>query len=439
MNDNPFLPALEFSSADEIKSRQDELLQKQMTYLAGNSPYYQDVFARTGIHYTDILTLEDLEALPFTTKDDLQKHNDAFLCVPRNRIVDFITTSGTLGDPVTLGATAADLDRLAYNEAISFVCAGGGPGQVYQLMTTLDRRFMAGLAYFMGIKLMGAGVIRVGSGVPELHWDSIRRFNPDTMVVVPSFILKLIDYAHEHHIDFRRSSLKSAVCIGEPLRNADFTLNELGKRITDEWDIKLFSTYASTEMATAFTECTAGMGGHHHPELLIVEVLGQDDRQVGSGEAGEVVITNLGVEGMPLLRFRTGDICNFFPEPCSCGRKTIRLGPVVGRKGQMIKYKGTTLYPPALFQVLDGIGELENYLVEVSSDSLGNDRIVVSMGLKPGVPDITEKVKCLFQGKLRVIPDFSFRPAAELSAILMPPSDRKAVKFIDKRNKNIPS
>ena len=97
-------------------------------------------------------------------------------------------------------------------------------------------------------------------------------------------------------------------------------------------------------MGTSFTECGQGAGGHHHPELIIVEFLGENDHPVKEEEPGEVTITTLGVEGMPLLRFKTGDVCCHFTDPCKCGRATLRLGPVIGRKKQMIKYKGTTLY-----------------------------------------------------------------------------------------------
>ena len=126
---------------------------------------------------------------------------------------------------------------------------------------------------------------------------------------MPSFILKLIAYADEHKIDINSSSVKKAICIGENIRNADFSLNMLGKKITGSWNIKLFSTYASTEMQTAFTECVLGKGGHLQPDLLIVELLDESNQPVKAGEPGEVTITTLGVEGMPLLRYKTGDIC----------------------------------------------------------------------------------------------------------------------------------
>src|SRR5690606_32794216 len=119
--------------------------------------------------------IEDLRHLPVTTKDDLQKNNWDFLCVPRNQIIEYTSTSGTLGQPVTIALTENDLKRLAYNEAISFACADGQPSDLYQLMLTLDRQFMAGIAYYEGIRKLGAGIVRVGPGLPALQWETIER------------------------------------------------------------------------------------------------------------------------------------------------------------------------------------------------------------------------------------------------------------------------
>lgn len=153
-------------------------MKEQLAYLQANSPFYQRMFAENHIDISKINLLEDLQHIPFTDKKDLQLHNWDFLCVPKEQIVDYITTSGTLGDPVTFACTDGDLERLAYNEAVSFTCAGLGKSSVLQLMTTMDKRFMAGLAYFLGLRKMGAGVIRVGNGIPELQWDTIHRINP---------------------------------------------------------------------------------------------------------------------------------------------------------------------------------------------------------------------------------------------------------------------
>ena len=211
--DEIFKNDIEFASAEEIKALQERLLREDIAYLAANSPYYKRVFASYDINPADIQTIDDLQRLPFTEKKDLQLYNDDFLCCPKERIVDYITTSGTLGDPVTFGCSDKDLERLAFNEKKSFACAGLRPGNILQLMTTMDKRFMAGLAYFLGIRALGASIIRVGNGIPELQWDTIRRLKPDTIMCVPSFILHLIDYAERHGINYRESSIRRIIGI----------------------------------------------------------------------------------------------------------------------------------------------------------------------------------------------------------------------------------
>ncbi len=433
---NSFEPEIEFQPREVIKAFQEEKLKEHLAYLKAKSPFYQRMFMENNIEISDIKTLEDLTQIPVTTKEDLQKYNKDFICVPASEIRDYITTSGTLSDPTTFVCTDKDLDRLAYNEAISFAAAGGKAGDVYQLMTTLDKRFMAGYAYCLGIRMLGSGLIRVGNGIPELQWDTIQRLNPDTIICVPSFILRIVKYAEEHGIDYRKSSIKKAVCIGENLRNDDFSLNLLGKKIKEKWDIDLYSTYASTEMGTSFCECSAGQGGHHHPELIICELLDENNQPVKEGEVGELVVTTLGVEAMPLLRFKTGDIARFHYEKCSCGRTTMRISPIIGRKKQMIKFKGTTLYPASIFDVLDNTDYVVNYYVEVSSNEIGMDHVTTYIGVKEPKDEMIKDMKDRFRARLRVAPEVVFKEIDEIQKIVLPEIKRKPMKFVDLRNQD---
>lgn len=414
----------------EVQERQNEKLRDVLTYVSEKSSYYKRVLAESRVDIASIQTVEDISNLPFTTKDDLALYNDDFLCVPKSQIADFVTTSGTLSDPVAFYLTDADVERLAQNEAESFTCADGSGEDIYQLMTTIDRRFMAGLAYWMGARKLGAGMIRVGPGAPFLQWESIERFKPTTLIAIPSFIPKLIEYAEQNDIDFRASSVKSVICIGEPIRNPDFTLNELGKRITGQWDIKLYSTYASTEMGAAFTECSEGNGGHLNPDLLILEVVDDNGESVKDGEMGEVVVTTLGVEGMPLIRYKTGDLCNVYHQRCACGRDTSRLGPVVGRKQQMIKFKGTTIFPPAIFDVLDMVKEIDLYQVVISKNEFGNDNITILLSMQLQSEKFREMLHSLFKSRLRVSPEVQFITTQELSFRIYKQEKRKPEKLI---------
>ena len=427
------IPEIEKATADEIKIFQEDKLEGLLTYLNTNSKYYKRIFKKHNIDITTIKTLEDLRKLPTTTKEELQKYNDDFICVAKHEIIDYVTTSGTLGEPVTFALTENDLERLAYNEAISFACAGVKQKDVLQLMTTMDRRFIAGLAYFLGVRKLGAGIIRVGNGIPELQWDSIQKFKPSYLIAVPSFLLKLIEHAQKNDIDINASGVKGAICIGESLREDDFSANILNKKIKANWDIELYSTYASTEMNTAFTECEEQKGGHHHPELIIIEILNDTDNPVNDSEVGELTITTLGVEAMPLLRFKTGDMVKAHYSNCKCGRNTIRLGPVLGRKKQMIKYKGTTVYPPAMNNILNNFNEVENYIIEISHNTNGTDEILIKIATQTPTQVLTQNIKDHFRAKLRVMPKIEFHDKKIIQQLQFPKFSRKPVMVVDKR------
>lgn len=423
-----------FQAKDTVRAMQHKKLQELLQYLALYSPFYREMFAKNNIDISTVNTVADLQRFPVTVKENLQQRNYDFLCVGRDKIIEYSSTSGTLGSPVTIALTENDLERLAFNEYSSFICADGSDKDIYQLMLTLDRQFMAGMAYYSGIRKIGAGIIRLGPGVPSLQWDTIQRLKPTAIVAVPSFIIKLIHFAKEHGIDINASSVKKAICIGENIRNTDFSLNILGKKITDAWNIKLYSTYASTEMQTAFTECRESKGGHKQPELIILEMLDENNLPVKPGEPGEVTITTLGVEGMPLLRYKTGDICIAHEEPCACGRTSVRLSPVVGRKKQMIKFKGTTLYPPALFDLLNEMDNVLDYVAEVYSNEMGTDEVLLYIVPAQLTEECDRTIRANLQARLRVSPHVKYLSQEEIQKMQMPEAGRKIVKFIDKRS-----
>jgi phenylacetate-CoA ligase len=423
------------ASASTVKANviQEQKLQELLLYLSEYSPFYRKLFTKNHIDVAAIKTLADLPVLPTTNKEDLQQHNNDFLCVDPVKIIEYTSTSGTLGSPVTIALTENDLKRLTTNEYNSFLCADGTAADTFQLMLTLDRQFMAGIAYYSGLRKLGAGIIRLGPGVPSLQLETIQRLKPTAIVAVPSFILKLIKFAKDNNIDLNNSSVKKAVCIGENIRNTDFSYNLLGKKIAEAWNIHLYSTYASTEMQTAFTECRAGRGGHLQPELLIVELLDENNRHVASNMPGEVTITTLGVEGMPLLRYKTGDICISFEEPCVCGRTSLRLSPVIGRKKQMIKFKGTTLYPPAMFDLLNDMKDVIDFVIEVYSNEIGMDEVLFHLLPAKDSKACDNRIRAHLQASLRVSPHVTYITADEIKKMQFREAGRKEVKFIDSR------
>ncbi|MCB0698398.1 MAG: AMP-binding protein [Chitinophagales bacterium] len=426
-------PKLAFATVEEQRDHQLKELKKLLEYVNERSPFYQKLFKEHNINLDNIRSLEDMEFLPTTTKSDMQEHNWEFLCVSDEEVKEYTSTSGTMGKPVTIALTENDLERLSYNEQQAFICADGKPEDIYQMMLTLDRQFMAGIAYYHGIRKLGAALVRTGPGLPALQWDAIERLNSNSIVTVPSFMLKLIEFAHEHQIDLKKTPVKKAICIGESIRNADFELNTLGQKIHDEWPIHMYSTYASTEMQTAFTECNAGVGGHQQPDLVILEILDDHGKPLPAGQYGEVAITTLGVEGMPLIRYRTGDICTRIDSKCYCGRTASRLSPVLGRKQQMIKYKGTTIYPPAIFDILNELSYVKEYVVEAYTNELGTDELKIHVNTPLPADDCEAKLRPVLQSKIRVAPKLHFHTASAIQEIQFPAGTRKQVKFLDNR------
>jgi|25_taG_2_1085351.scaffolds.fasta_scaffold01740_2 phenylacetate-CoA ligase len=411
-------------------NKNKELLKKQLSYAVANSPFYIKRFTDSKIDIEAIQSYEEFRKIPITTKEDLQHYNQEFIAVKKDEIIDYVTTSGTLGNPVSFALNDADLDRLAENERQSFEMVGVRKSSVVQLTTTLDRRFMAGMAYFLGLRKLGAGIVRTGSGLPGLQWESIERFQPDFLVAVPSFLLKMIDFAKENGIDYKNSSIKAAVCIGEPLRNPEFSLNSLGQKLKDLWDIELFSTYASTEMGTAFTECEFHKGNHSLPDLIFAEVLDENQNPVEPGEIGELVVTPLQTQTMPLVRFATGDMVKFYGQNCECGRKSMRISTPVGRKKQMIKLKGTTLYPQQIINLLTAFQSLKIFVIEASLNENQTDEILIRI---PNDFTETSKLQEHLQAGLKVKVALEKTSVEKIEKMKFPKESRKPKLFHDYR------
>jgi len=423
---------IEFRSPSEMRRVQQNLLLEHLRYCAENSPYYGELFAEKGVDYKRC-SLEGLDELPLTGKEELAQRNDAFLAAPPEKIVDIVFSSGTTGLPTRIVYTERDLQRLAYNERRSFGSAGVTASDIVLLTCTMDRCFVAGLAYFLGVRSLGAAAIRNGHGTREGHLEIIQRVRPTVIVGVPSFLAKLGRYLLESGVDARATSVERLICIGEPVRDRNLDDAPLGRVLADLWDAEVHSTYASSETVTTFCECTALQGGHLHPDLGIVEILDDEGHAVEPGEVGEVVVTPLQVEGMPLVRFRTDDLSFLRDEPCSCGRRSPRLGPILARKKQMIKFKGTTLYPQPIAAALEDVpGVLEHY-VEVSSRDRLSDEVTVHVAVSD-VSWSAERIAERLLSRLRVKPSVVVEPIESIRDQVFSPRYRKPMRFVDRRS-----
>lgn len=421
---------LSFAPLSQQRAFQEKAFRDLLQYLDNASPFYKKLFSDSKIN----INTAALEHFPCTTKEDLQLHNWAFLCVPRSAVAEYTTTSGTLGGPVTIALTDNDLKRLAYNEYCSFNLMGLTEQDTVQLMLTLDKQFMAGMAYYQGARAIGAACVRTGPGLPAMQLKTMQALEVSTLIAVPSFLIRLIETAKQEGIDVNELPVKKVLAIGESLYDAVWDKSVLHQRILEHWQIAIHSTYASTEMQTAFTACNIGSGLHLNPELLIVEFLNDEGQAVEEGEIGEVTITTLGVEGMPLLRYRTGDLCHFTTTPCACGRHSLRIGGILGRKKQLIKFKGTSIYPNAIFELLNKENWIDNYLVEIYQDSELQDEVRIRLVCDDKTfPQKLYDLKSKFKAHLRVVPALELSNSEALLSLQFPNGSRKQLKLIDHR------
>lgn len=428
--------AIEYCDVEAQAQHQTEALRAQQQYLQNKSNFYKDQWAAFGLTDAPINSLKDLQQFPTTSKEDIQTATTQFLCVSPLHIREYNTTSGTLGQPLSVALSENDLERLSYNEQLSFQKMQVQESDVVQLMLTLDRQFMAGMAYYAGLRKIGATVIRTGAGLPQLQWDAIFRHQTTVLVAVPSFILKLIAYAEANGIDYKQSPVKKILAIGESLKDGDLKDTLLCQHIKAKWNIALHNTYASTEMQTAFTECEALSGGHQHTDLIVVEIVDEEGNQVAEGTLGEVCITNLGVEAMPLWRYKTGDIARMYYDICSCGRTSPRISGIVGRKNHLLKLKGTSVYPNAIYEALHELPFVLDYCIEAIADEHQQDDIVVYFTATmqaQEAKDIVTDVQQYLRSKLKIAPKLECITPEHMRALQFPEWSRKPIKFIDKR------
>ena len=420
-----------FSTPEKTRKIQEMQLQEHIAYYIEHSPFYSKALKNIRAECSNI-TVDQLSKLPFTEQSDIEQNNDDFCAVTPDKIVDIVLSSGTTGKPIRMMYTDYDLKRLAYNEGESFAGCGLASKDTVLLTCTMDRCFVAGLAYFLGIRSVGAAAIRNGHNSLESHLQIIKQMNPTALIGVPSFLRKLGLYLKENGMNPTKTAVSKLVCIGEPLRKENLKSLKVGDDLQDIWQAQAFSTYASSEIVTTFCECTAQQGGHLLPDLAIVEIVDKNGTVLSPGNVGEIVVTPMAVEGMPLIRFKTGDVSFLIDEKCSCGRSSSRLGPILGRKKQMMKIKGTTLYPQAIYSALEEIEAINDYYVTVSKESKLSDIIKINVSVND--PSCTrDMIQDKLRARLRVKPEIVIIDSEAIKREIYTSKSRKPIRFIDRR------
>ncbi len=363
---------------NELEKLQVERLKKTID-LAANSPYYSESFKKNNINSSVIKTIDDVKRLPFTTKADLRsQYPHGLLTKSLDEFVRLHASSGTTGTPTAVFYTQKDLDTWADLMARSLYAVGVRPSDILQNMSGYGL-FTGGLGIHYGSERLGCLTIPAGAGNTKRQIKLIRDFNVTALHIIPSFALYFAGKVREEGFDPADMPWKIALIGAEP--HTEYTR----QKIEEELHIKAYNSYGLTEMngpGVAF-ECTEQSGMHVWEDSYFAEIIDPETGEsVPDGEIGELVMTTLTREGMPIIRYRTRDLTRFIPGQCKCGRTSKRIDRIVGRADDMLIIKGVNIYPMQIENIIMAMPEVgQNYLIELFREGF-IDQIKVKVEIK---------------------------------------------------------
>ena len=349
-----FSPEIETIDRKALREMQLERLKHIVRYAYENVPMYRRRFDEIGLRPEHIRTLKDIERIPYTTKDDLRENYPfGVFAVPMKQIVRLHASSGTTGKPVVGGYTRRDLDNWSTCIARLLTMAGATDEDIFHVAFGYGL-FTGGFGLHYGIEKIGATVVPVSSGNTERQLMLMKDFGATALIATPSYAMYLAETAKKKGI---LSDLKiRLVCMG-----AEASTAEMHESLQKLFGAFPTENYGLTEVGGPGVsgECREKAGMHINEDMFYPEIVDMDhNRVLGEGELGEMVITTLTKEGMPVLRYRTKDITSITYEPCRCGRTLARMSRVVGRTDDMLIIRGVNVFPSQIESVLMSMDEL---------------------------------------------------------------------------------
>lgn len=424
-------PELETLSRAEIEALQLERLKKTVAQCM-NSPFYRKRFAEHHITPADIRSLDDLHKIPFTTKQDLRDNYPFGLAaVPMEQVVRLHSSSGTTGTPTVILHTQKDLDEWANAVARCLYMVGLRPGDIFQNSSGYGM-FTGGLGFQYGAERLGMLTVPAAAGNTKRQIKFITDFGTTALHAIPSYAGRLYEVMEEMGIDPKRDTKLHTLIIG-----AEPHSEEQRRRIEDMLGVKAYNSFGMSEMCgpgVAF-ECKEQNGLHIWEDYYIVEIVDpQTLEPVPQGEVGELVLTTINREAMPLLRYRTRDLTRILPGECPCGRHHIRLDRMKGRSDDMMILKGVNIFPIQIETILMQFAELGNdYLITLTNEE-ANDLMTVEVELKefcddyPRLQALTKEITRQLKDEILITPVVRLVPKGAL-----PKQEGKAVRVKDLR------
>ena len=425
------LHAIEQASVDEIRALQLQRLQDTLRRVYTNVPHYRAAFAAAGVHPDDLHTLSDIERFPFTSKADLRaQYPFGLFAIPREQVIRIHASSGTTGKPTVVGYSQRDLDTWSELVARSIYASGGRPGDIVHVAYGYGL-FTGGLGAHYGAERLGCTVIPMSGGQTEKQIQLIADFKPDLIMVTPSYMLTLLDAMQIAGIDPKHSSLKVGMFGAEPWTTAMRSAIESRTKL-DAIDIFGLSEVMGPGVANECIETKDGpviWEDHFLPEIIDPET----GAVLPDGEFGELVITTLTKEALPVIRYRTRDLTRLLPPTA---RSMRRLDKITGRSDDMLIVRGVNVFPTQIEEIVcatDGLAP--HYLIHVTRDG-HLDQLTIEVELRDAAAasrraDLGSSVQHRVKTLIGVSAEVEVRDPQSLERVLI----GKAQRVIDRRTK----
>ncbi len=431
--DTPYYqPEIETMKRADLEALQIKRLQNTLR-IARQSPFYKARLSEAGISPDNIRTLDDLRRIPFTTKNDLRAHYPfGLVAAPMEQVVRLHSSSGTTGNPTVICHSQHDLDQWANRVARCLYMVGLRNTDVFQ-NTSGYGMFTGGLGFQYGAEKLGALTVPAAAGNTIRQIKFIRDFGTTSIHAIPSYVFRLYDVMRELNIDPRTDTRLTTLVIGaEPHTDAQ------RRKIEESLGVKAYNSFGMSEMSgpgVAF-ECPEQNGMHLWEDSFIMEIIDPETLEpVPDGEVGELVLTTLDREAMPLLRYRTRDLTRILPGECPCGRTHRRIDRFKGRSDDMFIVKGVNIFPMQIEKILMQFKELgTNYLITIDTIN-HNDEVLVEVELSDLFTDDYSQLQGLTREITRQLKDeILVTPKIKLvDKGTMPQSTGKAIRVKDLR------
>lgn len=433
MQDNYFEPDLETAPREVLHWIQSRRLVKMVENCYNNVPLYKKRFDEMGLLPGDIKSIDDIHKLPFTYKTDLRDNYPfGMIAVPKEQLVRIHASSGTTGKQTVVGYTKNDIDVWAKGAARALVAAGATKSDYIHVSYGYGL-FTGGLGLHYGAEMLGATAIPVSSGNTKRQVDILRDYGSDFLCCTPSYAMYIGETVRDMGIDPKTLKLRGGIF------GAEAWSENMRREIEKILDIKAYDIYGLSEIAgpgVSF-ECKEQTGMHINEDFFYPEIIDPETgEQLPDGEYGELVFTCIGKEALPILRYRTRDICKLSHKPCSCGRTLVKMSKTRGRTDDMLIIRGINVFPSQVEHVLLSLNMEPNYQIIVDrKNNLDTMEVQVEMSDQ------------MFSDKVRNLEDVEHNIAAALQSTLniaakirlvepksLPRSEGKAKRVIDKRH-----